>query len=372
MEDRFQTDSIIFSCIPKTGGATVKIGEFIEFLPRALKARKRVLAVGPPGCGKTDGFTQVCKALGWDMLTSVLPLDDPSTIRGYPVKPNGESGAARHCLFDTAYRAFHATKPTLWFLDDAGQASESTLKSVMRIVQFGELDGMQLPECVSICAATNDVGHGAGVYGMIEPLKSRFHTIVNVETNVDDVCAFGMARNWAPWLIAFLHNSPESLNDWKPSKSMKLDGACPRGWEYLNGWDAIGVQDSEVWAGCVGKGQAAKALAFRGLINELPDIDGCMIDPEGSPVPKNPSAKLLIAMAMAARMTGGNFGNAVRYLNRLDAMFRAYAIRDAFRAENQRRKDGSLDKNYKQLASSRDFTAWACSEDGKAVMAAAN
>jgi len=216
------------------------------------------------------------------------------------------------------------------------------------------------------------VGHGAGVYGMIEPLKSRFHTIIEVETHVDDVVGFGLARGWPSWLCAFLRNSPQALNDWKPSKSMRIDGACPRGWSYLAEWDNLGVTDPEVWAGCVGKGQAAAAAAFRELINELPDVDQCLLDPDSSPVPENPSARFLVAMALASKLTAGNFGAGVKYLSRLPAMFRAYAVRDAFRAEAQKRKDASLPANYRALSSSRDFTAWAVSSDGKDIMSAAS
>lgn len=350
----------------------MKPSEYEQFIERAYRNKRRVLAVGKPGVGKTFINGDVAKRLGMDFIVLCLPLDDPSTIRGYPRPPKDGNGDAVHCLFDGMARAFKAEKPTLLFLDDIGQASESTLKAVMRIVQFGELDGRKLPECVVIGGATNDVGHGAGVYGMIEPLKSRFHTIVEVQTDVDDVVGFGLARGWPSWLCAFLRNSPQSLNDWKPTKSMRVDGACPRGWEYLAQWANIGERDPEVWAGCVGKGQAVAAAAFRDLANELPDIDQCLIDPDNSPVPENPSARFLVSMAMASKLSAGNFGNAVKYLSRLPAMFRAYAIQDAFRAEAQKRKDGALPAGHKALASSRDFTAWAVSQDGKDLMTAAS
>lgn len=351
----------------------MRISEYGAFIEKAYKKGRRVLAVSKPGVGKTTINEDFCRREGWDFICSTLPLDDPSTIRGYPRPPApGTDGEAVHCLFDQVARAFRATKPTLWFLDDIGQASESVLKSVMRIVQRGELDGRKLPDCVTIAGATNDVGHGAGVYGMIEPLKSRFHTIVEIECHVDDVVGFGLGRGWPAWLLAYLRNSPDALNDWKPSKSMKIDGACPRGWEYLAEWDQMGITDSEVWAGCVGKGRAAAAASFKELVAELPDVDAVLMDPDSAPVPDNPSARFLVAMALASRMSAGNFGSAVKYLNRLPGMFRAYSIRDAFRAEAQKRKDQSLPKDYKPLSGSRDFTAWACSQDGKDVMAAAS
>lgn len=52
------------------------------------------------------------------------------------------------------------------------------------------------------------------------------------------------------------------------------------------------------------------------------------------------------------------------------AMFRAYSIRDAFQAERQKREMKTLPKDHKPLSSSRDFTAWTISQDGKDIMSA--
>jgi hypothetical protein len=306
--------------------------------------------------------------LGWDFIGICSPLEDPSSIRGYPSR--GANGEATHCLFDGVAKAFRATKPTLLLFDDLGMASESTMRAIIRLVQFGEIDGRKLPDHVVINAATNDVGHGAVVYGMIEPLKSRFHSIVTVETNLEDVIAYGIAREWPSWILAYLRNSPSALHDWKPAKTMKVDGACPRGWEYLAEWDKDGFDDPEVWAGCVGKGRATEAHAFKAMIGELPDVDMVLLDPDQAPVPENPSALFLVSMALASRMNAGNFGQCIRYLKRTKGMFQAFAVRDAARAEAQKRRDGVLAVDYRPISSSRDFTAWANSEDGKMIMSA--
>lgn len=347
----------------------MRIGELVPFYERAITKRRRVLFVGPPGVGKTFGAEAAAGHVEHEFIGMCSALEDPSTIRGYPSR--GADGKASHLLFDGIAKAFEAKKPTVLFFDDLGMASESTMRSIVRLVQFGEIDGRKLPEYVVIGAATNDVGHGAGVYGMIEPLKSRFHSIVTVETNLDDVIGYGLARGWPSDLCAFLRNAPDALHDWKPEKSMKVGGACPRGWEYVAEWVNDGIDDPEVLAGCVGKGRATQYVAFRELINELPDLDAVLLDPDTAPVPDNPSARFLVAMGLASKMTAGNFGRCVTYLTRLPAMFRAFSIRDAFRAEAQRKRDDKLPKDWKPLSGSRDFTSWACSSDGKEVMAAA-
>src|SRR5262245_56109774 len=206
----------------------MKVARMVDFYRTCLKNKRRVLFVGKSGIGKTVGMTDACLAEGYAAIVLCSAIEDPSTIRGYPSR--GENGRASHCLFDGIGLAMEAKIPTCLIFDDLGQATEATAKSIMRFVQFGEIDGRKLPECVVIGAATNDVGHGAGVQGLIEPLKQRFHTIVNVETSVDDVLTYGIANGWHPGTLAFLRNCPEALHDWKPSKDMHHDGACPRGW----------------------------------------------------------------------------------------------------------------------------------------------
>lgn len=346
------------------------IDSFQDLLRKALPKRKRVLAVGKVGVGKTDSFNTVCNELNWDFIPICAPLQSPVKIGGYPRPPATPDGDASHALFDGIARAMRATKPTLLLFDDLGMAGGETLKAIVDLVQFGRIDSRTLPDCVTVAGATNDVGHGADVQGLIEPLKTRWHTIVNVETSIDAVVAHGLARGWPADLLAYLRNDPQTLHDHKPSKSMSVDGACPRGWSYVAGWINDDIDDPEVIAGCVGKGAATKYLAFRGLIGQLPDIDQVLIDPAGTTVPENPSAQLLVSMTLAHRMNQGNFGRIMIYLQRLGAPLRAYCVRDAFRAEAARQREKTLPKDWKPLAGSRDFSAWAVSSDGKDVMAA--
>lgn len=345
----------------------MKVQNYIELLVKAVPERRRILARGKPGVGKTQGAEQACQRMNRELIVSPLALDDPATIRGYPIRDNGH---AAHCLFGTIHRVFNATKPTLWLLDDIGQATESTLKSVMRILQSGELDGRKLPDCVSIIGCTNDISHGAGVYGMIEPLKDRWHTIIEVESDLDQTIAYGLSSGWDSSVLAFLRNAPDALNDWKPEKSMKTGGSTPRGWEDVSDWLKIGVDDREVVCGKVGEGRGTAFLAFRELMSELPDINQVLLNPEDSPVPTNPSARFLVSMAIACRMTAGNFGQCQKYLARLPAMMRAFSVRDALQAESISRKASRLPKDHKPISSSRDFTSWAVSKDGKDIIAA--
>jgi len=349
----------------------MRVGEYAEFLADALKLNKQLLVVGPAGIGKTQIPEDFCKANDWDCGAMCMPMIDPPFLMGYPFRENGVAG---HLPFGILARAMKATKPFLLILDEFGGASTTTLKAGLRLMQFREVCGARLPDCVRVIALSNDVGHGADVQGIIEPMKGRFDAIINVEPHVDDTVRYGLSRNWSPWLLAFLRNSPDSLCDYVPLKSMQVGGSDPRAWEKVNTWDQEGFLDKEIGTelicGRVGKGHGTKALAFRQLVNDLPDIDGVLMDPEGAPIPENPSARFLVSMTLAARMNGGNFGSCVKYLNRLPAMFRAFSIRDAVRAEAAKKREGKLNKDHKPIHASRDYAAWATSKDGTDIVAA--
>lgn len=350
------------------------IGEFRTFIPKALGHRRRVLVKGKPGVGKTFSFAAACRQLKWDFIPICAPLQSPVKVGGYPRPPEKEGGDATHALFDGIAKAMRATEPTLVLFDDLGMAGGETLKAIVDFVQFGRIDSRTLPDCVTIAGATNDIGHGADVQGLIEPLKTRWHTIIEVETSIDDIVPYGLTQNWPTDLLAFLRNSPDSLHSWVPEKSIKVNGACPRGWEYVAEWVNIGIDDPEVIGGCVGQGEAAKYLAFRKLANNLPDIDQILLDPAGTPVPneEEPSASYLVTCALSSRMDGNTFGKCVTYLNRMGAIFRGFCIKDAFKAEVARKQEGKLPANYKPISTSRDFVAWSSTKDGHDLLAAAS
>lgn len=363
----------VYPVLGKQGGCRLRISAYIELLEKSLPKGRRILAKGPPGVGKTFAVQTACRHLGMDLISLCVPLQSPVKIGGYPRPPSVEGGDATHCLFDGIAAAFRATKPTCLFWDDLGMGNGETLKAVLEMIQFGRIDGRTLPDCVVQTAATNDVGHGADVQGLLEPLKTRFHSIISVEPHLDDTVAYGLAKGWPSWYLAWLRNTPDALHDWQPTKSISIDGATPRGHEYCAEWDLMGVQDLEVWSGCIGKGRATQAMAFRQLQNELPDVDSILVDPEGAIVPENPSARFLVCMALASRMTALNFGQALCYLNRMPAMFRAFSIRDALRAEAHRRADNLLPKGWVPFSSAKavEFSKWACSKDGQEVVQAA-
>jgi len=355
----------------------MRIGKFERFCELALPAHSKFLVVGPPGVGKTQVPADVARRLGWDYIPICCPLTDPSFWMGYPYRNNGTAGFAP---YGQIAAALAASKPTLLVLDEFGAMGETTTKACLRFVQFGEVGDKRLPDCVMICAASNDVGHGAGVMGLLEPMKDRFATIISVEPHVEDTIAYGLANDWPAWLLAYLQNSGPgetspygALLDWKPTKNMGRSGATPRGWGEVAVLDKSGLLDfdPEVICGAVGRGRGLEALAFRDQIQSLPDINQVLSDPAAAPIPDNPSHRYFVALGLAAKLNGRNFGVGLTYLNRLPQAMRAFSVRAARRREYAQKADGKLPAGYKMIHESVDHTAWAVSQDGREIVGTA-
>jgi len=88
-------------------------------------------------------------------------------------------------------------------------------------------------------------------------------------------------------------------------------------------------------AGAVGEGAAVEFLAFLRLWQQLPSIDGILLDPDTSKIPDKPSVLYAVATALAAKATDKNAARVIRYAERLYEKnlgeFSALLLRDACR-----------------------------------------
>jgi len=189
---------------------TVSPKQLTSLLAAMIPARLPLLITGPPGVGKSDIIGQAAATAQADLLISHPAVADPTDAKGLPwPKPGGVE--ATFLPFGELAQAIHATKLTVWLLDDLGQASPAVQASYMQLILARRVNGHILPDCVTFVAATNRRIDRAGVSGILEPVKSRFASIVELEPNVDDWSVWGYAHGVPATLIAFLRYRPELL-----------------------------------------------------------------------------------------------------------------------------------------------------------------
>jgi hypothetical protein len=311
------------------------ISEMIVFLGKAIAARLPVLITGAPGIGKSDLVDQSARAAGADMILSHPAVSDPTDAKGLPWVVDG---AATFLPFGELHRAIHATQPTVWFLDDLGQATPAVQASFMQLLLARRVNGHALSDYVTFIAATNRRADRAGVSGILEPVKSRFASIVELVPDVDSWCQWALDHNVPPELIAFLRFKPDLLCAFTASNDL-VNSPVPRTWSHaakiLDLGLPAGVQHAAL-AGAVGDAAATELLAFLRLYAQLPNIDQILLTPTTAPIPTAPASLYAVASALAYRANKGNFDRIAQYCTRLMSAhgeFAALCVRDCVRRQ---------------------------------------
>lgn len=294
----------------------MKPSELKHFLIAAIVNRLPVLITGAPGIGKSDIVEQAAIESDADIILSHPAVSDPTDAKGLPWVVDG---AATFLPFGELQRALDATKRTVWFLDDLGQASPAVQASYMQLLLARRVNGHVLSDHVTFVAATNRRTDKAGVTGVLEPVKSRFGSIVELQTDVDEWCKWAIDRDLPPELIAFIRFQPDNLCKFAASADL-VNSPVPRTWSHVARILSLqlpaGIQHAAI-AGAVGDGAAVEFSAFLRLYSELPSVDQLLIDPDAITIPTQPATLYALSCAVAHKATKQNFGRVARFAQRL-------------------------------------------------------
>lgn len=296
----------------------MKPSDVSKLLSKTVGARLPVLLVGPPGVGKSALVGQAAADAKNDLFTSYPALEDPTDAKGFPWL-SAEKDFAEFKPFGTLHNILKSKRPCVWFIDDIGQSTPAMQASYMHWLLARGQNGHRLPDHVTIIAATNRRTDKAGVQGILEPVKSRFCAIVNVEANLDDWCAWAIGTEQPPELIAFLRFRPDLLHQFNPTQDL-VNQPCPRTWAHAGKLLALKLTiglELEAIKGAVGDGAAAEFVAFLRIYRELPSLDGILLDPDGAKIPEQPASLYAVSVGLAAKATEANFSRIAVYADRL-------------------------------------------------------
>ncbi len=312
-----------------------------ELLAAMIPARLPLLITGAPGVGKSDIIAQATAQAGADLLISHPAVADPTDAKGLPwPKAGGEE--ATFLPFGELAQAINASRPTVWLLDDLGQATPAVQASFMQLILARRVNGHVLPDYVTFVAATNRRTDRAGVSGILEPVKSRFATIVELEPTIDDWCKWAYAHNVTPTLIAFLRFRPDLLCNFQASADL-TNSPVPRTWSHLAKLEALSLSplvESSAMAGAVGEGASLEYLAFRSMAKSLVNLDAILLNPSGATIPTKPNELYATCVGLAARANDTNFSRIATYATRLAVEadrgeFSALLVRDSVRRDEK-------------------------------------
>lgn len=319
----------------------MKPSQLITFLVAAVQARMPVLVVSGPGCGKTSLVKLAAQQANARVVISHPAVSDPTDAKGFPWI---ENGVANFVPFGDLREVISARDLLVWFLDDLGQAPPAVQASFMPWILERTCAGNALGENVVVFAATNRRTDRAGVAGVLEPVKSRFGAIVELEPDLGEWSEWAITDGAAfipPVLVAFLRfkSGDNFLYRFEPSADLK-NSPVPRTWEnagrILN-LNLPAAVEAEALVGAVGEGAASELLAFVQMFRQLPNIDAILIDPDKAELPRQANILYAVTTALASRADARNVARVFRYGERLveagHGEFATLLVRDTMRRQ---------------------------------------
>ena len=302
------------------------LGEFLQF---SIKNRFPVLIKGKPGIGKSDIVDQATSEANAELIISHPVVDEPIDYKGLPFKL--DDSTADFLPFGNLKRLINATEDTVFFLDDLGQASVDVQKACMQLILARRINGYVISDKVTFLAATNRKEDKAGVTGILEPVKSRFISIVELDVNAEDWVNWALTHDQPTELISFIKFRPQLLDDFKPSKDI-VNSPFPRTVTHLGKIQAAGLKphlEFEAFAGAAGEAFAVEYCAFLQVIRELPSVDQIVLNPHTTPVPEKADSQYALAFALARRANDNNFQAIHIYLKRMEVEFSVSCVKAA-------------------------------------------
>jgi hypothetical protein len=174
------------------------------------------------------------------------------------------------------------------------------------------------------------------VSGVLEPVKSRFDTIVELQPTLDDWVEWAIDHKIVPEVIAFLRFRPALLHKFEATADL-TNSPCPRTWSKVSRQLQVGFSRSveyAVIAGAVGAGAAIEFTGFLKICRELPDPDQLLLHPDTAAIPNDPASLYALTGALAARCTKKTFPAIATYATRMlesgHAEFGVLLIKDAY------------------------------------------
>ena len=312
---------------------TISPKKATAILTRAFQAGVKVLLVGEPGVGKTAIIRQAAAAAGMRTLISHPAVSDPTDYKGLPAKVGKH---AEFLPYGDLRALIEANEPTVAFFDDLGQAPHAVQAALMQPLHGGEINGQRISPHVRFCAATNDASHMAGVQSLLEPIKSRFHTILHIAPNVEEWVKWAAEHDLAPEVLAFVSfRGMEVLSKFAPTREM-ANCPSPRTLHYVSDLLKAGLDHFECLVGAAGSGFAHEFYAFLKTWKSMPDLAAILANPESHPLPadREPALSYAIAFGLSGRMTTATAGPALTYLIRMGQEWTFMAIRAALARDN--------------------------------------
>jgi hypothetical protein len=333
----------------------MKVNELSPIIVALYNANRTGMFWGAPGIGKSDSFRAAAEYIK-NMLGLTGPVLERHQVRSFLAK--GGDITQAFGLFDLRLSQMDPVEvgglprenrtngtmeklPPSWFahelradlpdfgillLEELPSAPLSVQTTAYQITLDKVIEDFKLKEGWATFAAGNRLTDGGQYFKMPNALANRLCHI-DVESDVDSWCQWAVEKNIDHSLIAFIRFRPDLLNTTDEHIKNRGKGfafATERQWAAVNDFLTNNQSPSDttvhaVVGGLVGSGPAAEYVSFRAVWNNMPSIDGILIEPDTAILPEDAATQFAVMTALAARASYDNLSQCLKYTDRLMA-----------------------------------------------------
>lgn len=285
--------------------------------------------IGKPGGGKSTLAREIVAELGIapDRITEFNPsLRDPVDIMGLP-KTDGECSKWIPPAEFFRIRDDGTDQPCALILEELSDAPIPMQNPLCRVILDRHAGELKLHPKLHIVATGNRTEDKSGATRMSTKLGNRMQTLT-FDENLDDWCSWALDHGIAVEMIQFLRFRPNLLSDFDPNRTIN---PTPRSWAMANEVDPTLTSDLYFAniSGCVGEGAAAEYTGFKRIFENLPDVDGILMNPAKAAVPEDMPVLFALTGALAHRVSKDNFDRVCEYIGRMPPEFQVMCVLDS-------------------------------------------
>lgn len=251
--------------VPAIAVNRVKEALLAQFQDETLRRRATMLW-GTRGVGKSSVVHQVASDADVPLVDLRLTTIEPVDLRGALF---ADDSLKKTVWFPPEFLPDQSQTKGILFLDELTAADQRLQTSAYSLILDRRVGDYHLPDGWMILAAGNAAFHGAISYDMGIALADRmFH--FHVQSVFEAFMEYGMARQLAPEVLAYLQIRPDKLDDTSLQLAQDhLTGASPRGWEDVSRVLESKLDDAIKSVFIQGRIGAANAAEFLSAIRDI-------------------------------------------------------------------------------------------------------